>query len=187
MRKFEDRPRYMCRWTLRELIDGMSRAPTPLTDNGFDRRCIQMELEKRGVKRSNRSEERRRTRFVRKANIEELRLRCGMLNREQWDDVLPKVAKGTAELLSGPYQSCMKSIQRVVDQTRAGVLVKGRTVNVEATWILGYWAFLLKHGGPQIADKGLNIVLAKIAAYREKRFEGKHYNIHPSTTVLGDH
>lgn len=176
MRNLEDRPRYMSRWTLKELLDGMGRAPSLLAQHGFDRRRIHLELEKRGAKRTNLVEERRRTKVVRKANIEELRLRCGMLTLPQWNTRLRAIAEGTAELKSTPYQACLRSIQRVVGQTRAGLLVQSHTTGIEATWILGYWAFLLKHGSPEIADKGLAILLATIATYREKRLEGKHYN-----------
>lgn len=177
MRSIENRPRYMSRWTLKELIDGMGRAPSVLTKHGFDVRRVHMELEKRGAKRADLVESRRRTRSVRKANVEELRLRCGMLTLEQWKPRLSAIAQGTAELTSSPYQACLRSVQHVVDRTRAGVLVQGHATGIEATWILGYWAFLLKHGGPQIADRGLAMLLAAIARLREKRFEGKHYNL----------
>lgn len=177
MRILELRPKHLSQWSKRELIDGMSRPQTALAKYGFSHLHIKRALIKRGFRHTTVMASRRQNRFMRLRHVEELRARCGLLNLEQWNAQLPAIVQGTANSNSSCYQACWKSVDRVTKRVRSDVFSLGASPGVEATWILGYWAFLLRHSDLRTADIGLGMLRLKIEMCREKRVESKNYNI----------
>lgn len=181
MRDIKNRPRYVSQWTKQELVDGMSRSHAVLAECKFTHHRIVRALVKRGFKHTTVMATRRQNRAIRKRHTEELRTRCGMLNTDQWNSRLMSIVQGTADLRASHFQACRKSVERVTRNVRAGLNQLGALPGLEATWILGWWAFLLKHRDMRTADIGLAMLWAKVEECREQRIEkstaGRGYNI----------
>lgn len=166
MRKFDDRPIYLSKWSDKELIDGLSRGKAYLgaCGPGSEYDDLKAEVDKRRARKE-------RAKALRQKNAADMHA-LDILTQDTWSnytlanwpelkEALVGLKNRTAKLRGSDYQAVHVGIHRAMARLRAGVPLRRRVLNRKVSPFIEFWKICLPLG-QDIADAQLAKLLAAI-------------------------